>query len=1350
MRKLLIFLFILISSFSYSLSYEVQNITNFEGLSNSSINVIFQDSSSMMWFGTWDGLNMYNSKSIKVFKPSIDDKTSISNHIIRGIIQTNKNTLWIATDLGVNKLNIEENTFESFFDTSSNREATGEHSFLIAKNSNNQIVVSVNMQGLYYYNVEETKFEPLFNTEEYDTKKILFDSIGDLWLHTKDKLLYKLSIDFSSSIPKVNSINNFSLIKNIKSIFQGQSSELIIQSDNNDLFSYSIVNDQLKKILSNSLFSQAVNALHIDDDIVYIGTSNGLYAFNIKDDLLVEILSNISVLSFYKGTQDVLWAGTDMKGVIKVVPSKNNFQNYTSDQIPEFSKSAVRAFIENGQNDVWVATKGSGILIFRKNKIAKELVFDRILTTQDGISSNSVYKLTKDIDNVIWIGTDGKGINYYDNKTNKIKNLQLPKEIQLSSVYEIFNDANNTLWIGTSGYGMYKLVIDRLSDPYKVVDYKQYIYSSNESSLSNNIVYSIVKSSDNHLWIGTRGGGVNKFNIKSELFELLHLSNDETYKPNEDVLSLMVSKNDNLYIGTSLGLYRVEFQNNEDHLIQHFTENDGIPNNTIHGVLQDQNNAIWISTNKGIAKIQIKKDDAIIIPYYVDDGLQNNEFSDGAYYTNPTATSLYFGGINGFNLFNPLEIDQNDYIPDLWLDAFIVDNVERNLKDFLHQKKGKKVLQLAYDNSSFGFRFIPIDFVRNYKNEISYMLDGFHSEWINIGSSNTIVFSNLPSGNYQLKVRCSNSDRIWSDDIFTMPIKILPPWWASTLAFVIYSILLLVILFVIFKFLLYRRNIEKEIQKQELNRKITSEVHQAKLNFFTNIAHEFSNSLTLIYGPCDKLLNENEGNGSTKKYLQIIKSNSLRMQSLIEELVEFRKAETGHLKLEIENVDIVELVQYTADNFIDVLENKNINLIINFTPNKISFNTDRNGIEKILFNLISNAIKYTPTNEDIVVNLSKENNSLNISIKNTGVGIKESQMNLIFNRFEVLNRFEKNVSSGKYYGHGIGLSLCKSISNMLGGDITVNSDGESYVEFHVVIPNHKVTSPLETEIESLRIENKLDATPPEKESITQSPDFSYQDNQNKKDLILLIEDEPDLRMMIKDMLKSKYEIQEAENGIEALEIMEKNLPVLVLSDIMMPLLNGFELLKKIKEDKRTSHIPVILISSKGDIESKIEGIEIGADAYLKKPFNIRHLEALIVNLLNKKETLKDFSNSIYASMEFFEGKDIYIEDKNFVMEVACLIHNNIDNENLTLDFIASEMMVSKMQLYRKIKEVANQTPTEFIRSIRLKHAEHLLKTTKKTVLEIIYLSGFNNKSYFYREFSKKNQLTPTEFRNRDD
>jgi DNA-binding response OmpR family regulator/nitrogen-specific signal transduction histidine kinase len=539
-----------------------------------------------------------------------------------------------------------------------------------------------------------------------------------------------------------------------------------------------------------------------------------------------------------------------------------------------------------------------------------------------------------------------------------------------------------------------------------------------------------------------------------------------------------------------------------------------------------------------------------------------------------------------------------------------------------------------------------------------------------------------------------------------------------------------------------------DIQLKELEKQKIEEIHQAKLLFFTNIAHEFSNSLTLIYGPCEQLLRTHSTDVYTRKYVNIIKSNSQRMQTLIQQLIEFRKAETGHLRLEIERVDISELVKFVLDNFIEILEQKKIHYKLNFFPNLIFWQTDRDSVEKIIFNLFSNAVKYTPSEGNIDVKIEIKENLLVIQITNTGVGIKPTYLKSIFDRFEVLNRFENQVANGLETRNGIGLALCKNIVEVLKGDIKVESDGETFTSFVVSIPEQvldekPITKPYTTKLISApAVETFDDEVPDQGLKSVSDP--------KKEGLVLVIDDDKEIRQLLNDILNDKYDVVAAANGQEAIELMRVRMPLIVVCDIIMPVMNGVEFVKIMKSQELTRHIPIILLSSKNTVESQIEGLEVGADAYLNKPFHPRHLEALIESLLHRSKAVLDYSESAYAALDQFEGKLIHKEDKELLLRITKVIQDQIDNEALTLDFIANEMALSKMQLYRKMKDIIGQTPTEYIRSIRLKQVERLLKTTNKTVQEIMYNCGFNNKAYFYREFAKQYHLTPKEYRNSKD
>jgi len=1344
-------IFCLLISFSLSAkNYDIVNLTNNDGLSNSSINSIYQDSSGLLWFGTWDGLNVYNGRNFKTYKPDPGNAQSISNNIIRDIVEEQKNIQWIATDRGINRLDTRKNTFERFFTDKGNQTIFSEHSFYIARNSSNRIFASIYAQGVFFFNAASHQFEHLKAVQNFRTKKIFFDLDDNLWVYTEDKVLFKIVFKKGKSkTPAIENVVQFQHVKNIESVFYHSNNEIWMQTTDEKFYSYHISEGVVIESPIKTEKTGVLRAMLFMNGYQLWGAASGLYRYNLKTNVLETVLPNVSVLSLIAGTQQIVWVGTDTQGVWQLSPSREKFHTYSAENIPAFGSSAVRTFFEDRNRALWVGTKGSGIYTFNRKTDNQESGFNQHFTTANGLLNNSVFTVVEGQENEYWIGTDGRGINYYDTKKLKMCTLlvsdSLRRKVNLSSVYSILPTDNNVLWVGTSGYGMYKLEIDRSTNPYSIKNYKQYIFKNNHSSLSNNIVYSIIRDDASHLWIATRGGGLNRFNRQTEQFQNFRFSsNSSDFISSDDILCLYKDTRGILWAGTSMGLNKlIRFENGKP-VFTRYTEKEGMPNNTIHGILEDKEHNLWLSTNKGLAELVHDRKNTRIVSYFKKDGLQNNEFSDGAFYQSPYSHQFYFGGISGFNVFNPLEITHSNYIPSLIMDAFFVDNIETNFSDFLAMKSSDQTLILSYKIKSFSFKFIPLDYLSGTKCEISYLLEGYQKDWIQLGTSNTIVFTNLPTGKYVLKVRCSNADKIWSEQYFSLPIIMRPPWWASTIAYFCYFVLLIGLVIVIHRFIKNQLNARNNILLKELEKQKIEEIHQAKLRFFTNIAHEFSNSLTLIYGPCEQLLRTHATDGFTRKYINIIKSNSERMQTLIQQLIDFRKAETGHLQLKIERVYIPELVKFVIDNFMEVLEQKEIQLSLTFSPKTFHWQTDRDSIEKIVFNLVSNAVKYTPANHKINVVVETIDDRLFIRVTNTGVGIKLAYQQSIFDRFEVLDRFEMQVSKGIETRNGIGLALCKNIVEVLQGTISVESDGETSTSFIVSLP----------ELALDKTQNSINSAAPIPKSIVETNEDELHDkirisipDTKKEGMVLIIDDEKEIRELLSDFLSDRYEVAEAANGQEAIELMRIRMPLIIVCDIIMPVMNGVEFVKTMKEQELTRHIPIILLSSKSSVESQIEGLEVGADAYLSKPFHPRHLEALIESLLHRNQAVLAYSESAYAALEQFEGKLVHKEDKDLMLRITQIIHDQMDNESLTLDFIASETALSKMQLYRKMKEIIGQTPTEYIRSIRLKQAEKLLKTTNKTVQEIMYTCGFNNKAYFYREFAKKYHLTPKEYRN---
>ncbi len=700
--------------------------------------------------------------------------------------------------------------------------------------------------------------------------------------------------------------------------------------------------------------------------------------------------------------------------------------------------------------------------------------------------------------------------------------------------------------------------------------------------------------------------------------------------------------------------------------IREYTEKEGLANNTIHGILEDETDNIWISTNQGISRINLF--DNSITNYSSKDGLQNDEFSDGAYYKDEDKI-LYFGGVNGFNYFNPEKIHLRDFNPSIGLSNLRIFNTAQNINERINDN----TLKLAYDEAYVTFSFIAHDFINNENCEYDYRLLNFSDEWINNGNNPNIVFTKLPPGKYRLEVKVTNGDRVWGgDNIYTLSIDVAYPWWLSTVAFIIYTILALIIVYIAYSVIRNRIRLNRQLLLEHIEKQNQQKMHESKLNFFTNVAHEFFTPLTLIYGPAQHLLEKADLDGYTKRYIQIIKNNADRMQKLINELMEFRKVESGHTPLHPESIDIKLLIEYITDNYTEIAQENKIEFRVE-TDSISTIITDRNSLEKIIFNLISNAFKYTPANGFIHISVT-QNNNLHISIRNSGKGLTDRQMSEVFNRFKILETSKLQNSTST----GIGLGLTKSLTEMLGGEISVSSKLGEYVMFEIDIPPMK----------SNQLISAIDSQDDDRIAI--SPQIY-----DKKDIsILIVEDEKNIREFLKDILSPPYyNISEAGDGEEAVSMIEQNMPDIILSDVLMPNMDGMGgLIDKLKSDPKTAHIPIINVSAKSSVEDHINAYQHGADLYITKPFHPRHVLTTVQNLINKRSVLKDFFNSSLSSITIKDGITIHQDDERLLQEIVSFIEKNMDDESLNPNAIADALGLSKATLYRKLKDMADKTP----------------------------------------------------------
>ncbi|HEX9150925.1 MAG TPA: response regulator, partial [Flavobacterium sp.] len=737
------------------------------------------------------------------------------------------------------------------------------------------------------------------------------------------------------------------------------------------------------------------------------------------------------------------------------------------------------------------------------------------------------------------------------------------------------------------------------------------------------------------------------------------------------------------------------------------------------------------------------------INYTKNEGLQNNEFADGAFYQNEKSDFIFMGGIKGFNYFLPQKIKESSVIPALLINKISGQNQAIPYYQGLviaPDATSHPSIVLNHDQNFFDIELAALTYINSEKCKYAYQLMHFDKSWNFISNRRTISFTNVPKGNYSLWIKWSNSDGIWSKPVHAVDIRIKPVFWQSNFAIMLY--LVLVALFILFVQSYYKKR--QSLSQNILFRKREEELHENRLTFFTNVAHEFQTPLTLIVGPAQKLAETENLSDKNQKFIQMIQRNSSRLLFLTQQLLEFRKAEYDYLEVTVKEFDLVNLVEQIAELFDEWALDKNIDYNLDIPSTLLGW-FDKDKIEKIVFNLMSNAFKYTPVNGKIDLKFQiqgTDSKVINITIVNTGKGIPKQKLDSLFDRF-----FLSDTNTGTdndMFRTGIGLAYIKKLVTVLRGEVVVSSVANEETTFTILIPCSKEAfSQKELDVEvspvliSHHLKNILEDVPgPSEETPNKIASLDVLEDNRKT--VLIVEDEKEIHLFLNDLLGEKYKIIVTYNGIEALEALENKIPDIIISDVMMPLMDGVDLCKKVKTDIKTCHIPFIMLTAKDSVIHRIEGLESGANSYIPKPFYPDHLLVRVQKLLEEKELIiKHFNQD--TLVENLATLPINNEEKDFVKRVIELIRKNIDDENLQSLFIEKELGISNSQLYRKIKQIFGFTPGDLIRTIRLKYAAELLRKNVLTVSEVCYQAGFNNRSYFYREFKKMYATTPKNY-----
>lgn len=1313
-------------------AYSLRQFSNKNGLSNSAILSLYQDHQGVIWIGSCDGLNIFDGTNIHVYNPVNPTKTPLSGNLINDIMETEKDVLWIQTNYGLDRLDTKLQTSKSFTEFKDKN--------YMAKSRDNDLFIVKDDGYIYYYQPEKQLFQKL------EVPQIAFghvlstiiDKNNILWVFTSNNDTRSYQIIKNKEEIALTPNNLFKHSEQLLWAFAEE--DLIYFIDKTySLYEYDFGNQQqyfIADLKAEVETRGEVSSIIKQQNDYYIGfKSSGLIVLKYMSNQKIkyqmqdtEIHSGIFCLMKDK-YQDIVWIGTDGQGVYMYFNDAFSITNTLLDTPVYQINNPVRTVYYDEEQTLWIGTKGGGILRIRNYspETNAAVSFDRISISNSTLTDNTVYCFAPGSANRLWIGTEN-GLNYYSYQNKQLKAFTVIADGKKVKYVHSINELNDTtLWVSTVGEGIVKVILDKAGSSPSVKSATRIVLD--DGRMASNYFFTSFQENDSILWFGNRGYGAYRLNVETEQLTPYRFDNVVNSQTANDIFAIY--KNEKGYwLGTSSGLLHF----NEDYSHYH-DRADLFSNNTVHGILEDQQNNLWISTNQGLVRFNPKTNTGQT--YDRENGLEVTEFSDGAFYKDSRTETLFFGGTNGFVTVKPNAYIMADYMPQINLKGLSIFGKEYNIHDFLHDKKGKKILQLDYSRNFFCIDFMAIDYINGNNYSYSYKLDEVSSQWIESGTSASAIFSNLAPGQYTLLVKYKNNMNGKECEPQKLLIQITPPWYLSNWAYILYFILIaLFCILAVYRIVhQYRRKQHRMIEK--LNREKKEEVYESKLRFFTNITHEFCTPLTLIYGPCEKILAYPQSDSYIRKYGKMIQQNTEKLNGLILELLEFRRLETGHKVLSIQRLSVSDKLQNIAESFCELAENKNLNYRLDIEPD-IEWNTDISCFSKIVNNLISNAFKYTPEEGNITIGLKVENQLLTLNISNSGKGIAKENLAKIFDRYKILDSFEMN---GKNSRNGLGLAICKNMVTLLNGEINVSSIQNEITTFTVTLPE---LSPTAQEAETPQ---KVYATGPlntntepmELEQTTVNFDTS-------KHTVMIIDDDPSMLWFVSEIFVDKYNVLSFNNAAEALASLELKQPDLIISDVMMPEIDGLSFAQKIKQNKLWSHIPLILLSALHHEDDQVKGIEAGAEVYVTKPFNVKYLEKVVYRLIKRESDLKEYYSSIFSSFKVENGNCIHKEDQEFLDKVIETIEKNITNPDLSVELLSSDLGYSTRQFYRKLKPITDKSPADIIKEYRLTMAERLLLTKNYTIEEIMDKTGFNNRGTFYKLFSQRFGMPPRQYR----
>ncbi len=1361
-----------------------------DGLSDNRIKCIIKDRNGFLWFGTSTGLNRFDGYEFEIYLKSNLDSLSLSDNDINSIAEDREGNLWIGTRSGICVLDINTYKFRRINLVGFAKSNCQDVNYITALTADSEGNIWIGTHnGLFLYNCSKRAFEHFMLDEQScfslfnSITALSHDNEGSVWIGTVNGYIFKYNIS-SSSIEKLESLRYKSGTGNtVKQLFADKEGILWV-ADSYGLYHFDIKSriwiHEKQGLLDSKFSSLQISGIKQDNEgkIWVISDGKGLFLIDKKDFTITNLrnrpyadggLSSDGLLSLYIDESGASWIGTTKKGVDFYKKNIRKFQlirNYPLEK-NSLSNNDVNSVIEDSKGKLWIGTNGGGLNYYDPVNNSFR-VYTSSPENSKGLSSNLIVSVFEDSKHKIWAGTYLGGLNCLDPETGRFTvyryNISDSTSISDNSVWGICEDSKHNLWFATLTNGLN--LFNRETGKFRR-------YLSGNSSLCFNYLNSVIADKNDNLWISSSNGLIF-FNPRQNI-SVCYTNNPNNNSSVSDnhISSVFEDSRGLFWVCTSNGL---DLMNRKDNSFRAFYESDGLPSPCVLRVLEDKNHDLWVSTKNGISKLTVSQTERYnsvsfyFKNYTISDGLQGKEYNETAASSSANGT-LYFGGPDGLNSFNPAEISEDTIATKLVFTKLRIFNDiisaggKYNNRIILQKPLfNTSEIRLQHRENSFTIDFAALNYFFPERTQYSYKLDGFNKTWIMTeGSKNFANYSNLNQGRYRFMLRGTNSNGIWNSGEIALKIRVMPPLYKSWFAYLLYILLGSAVLVLLRVYTLNRERTKMRIEQERIEAQHTHEIDSLKLKFFTNISHEFRTPLTLILSPVENLIQKLKGKPEEKNLL-LIRQNARRLFLMVNQLLDFRKLELKGFRYSPSYGDIVAFLKEAVDSFTDLGEKKHIDLSFRTEIDSLETSFDKDKLEKIMFNLLSNAFKFVREEGRVSVNVrlkhpgqgtlsedgSKESMVV-IDVEDNGIGIPAGKLQDLFTR-----SYSIETPGLTEQGNGIGLSLVNEFVRLHDGDISVKSEPGKGSTFTVSIPVRDIESSVDTDKYDTKEDDSLiPLTVPDsrsddlKETVvsqTGSGNNGYESDpvqENGKPIILIAEDNNDLRLYLKENLEKKYHIIEAANGSDALRKIRKTIPDLIISDIMMPGLNGIDLCKRVKNDKSLSHIPFILLTAKYTEEQQIEGIEAGADDYITKPFNFQILVSKIDNSVKaRKNILQLFKSKLNIEPNNIEITSL---DEQFLQKAIAVVEKNIAISGFTVEELSREMGMSRTLLYKKILALTGKSPVEFIRVLRLKRAALLLQKSQLNISEITFRVGFKDPKYFRKHFLKEFGVLPSKF-----